>query len=130
MNFHSPSDHEEDIARQIVDAAFSVHKSLGPGLLERVYEVCFCHELKKRGLSFQRQLEVPIVYDGISFNEGLRLDVLVEDTIICELKAVDRVYAIWEAQILSHMKLLNKPLGFLINFNVPLIKDGISRKVL
>ena len=130
MNYHSPSGHEEDIARQIVDAAFSVHKSLGPGLLERVYEVCFCHELKKRGLSFQRQLEVPIVYDGISFNEGLRLDVLVEDTIICELKAVDRVYPIWEAQILSHMKLLNKPLGFLINFNVPLIKDGISRKVL
>jgi GxxExxY protein len=99
-------------------------------LLEKVYEVCFCHELSKRGLEFQRQVEVPIEYDGIVFNEGLRLDVLVEDLIICELKAVDEMNPVWEAQILSHLKLSGKRLGFLINFNVPAFKKGIKRIIL
>jgi len=76
---------EEDIAKKIVDSAFTVHKKLGPGLLEKVYEICFCHELSKRGLKYQRQVYVPIIYDGIIFNEGLRLDVLVEEHVICEL---------------------------------------------
>ena len=103
---------EEELATIIVNAAFNVHKELGPGLLERVYEVCFCHELKKAGLSYLRQLDIPIVYDNLIFDEGLRLDVLVEDLIICELKAVDLVNPVWEAQVLSHLKLTGKRLGF------------------
>lgn len=120
----------EAIAKKIVDAAYVVHSNLGPGLLEKVYEVCFCHELKKRGLTFLRQIDIPIVYDDIIFEEGLRLDVLVEDRIICELKAIETVNPVWEAQILSHLKLTNKRLGFLINFNVVLMKDGIRRFIM
>ena len=90
-NYLPVSNEEERIARLIVDAAFTVHKALGPGLLENIYEVCFCHELAKRDLSHKRQVSVPIVYDGITFQEGLRLDVLVEDLVICELKAVERI---------------------------------------
>ena len=124
------SKREEPIAEKIVDSAYSVHKILGPGLLERVYEVCFCHELCKRGLKYKRQVDIPIVYDGMNFDEGLRLDVLVEELIICELKAVDQMNSVWEAQIISHLKLTGKRLGFLINFNVPLIKNGIKRIIL
>ena len=129
-NFRPLSKREELIAKKIVDAAFVVHKRLGPGLLEKVYEVCFCHELSKRDLKSKRQVIVPIIYDGIIFDEGLRLDVLVEELIICELKAVDEMNPVWEAQILSYLKLTGKRLGFLINFNVPLIKDGIKRIIL
>ncbi len=120
----------EEIGKKIVDAAYHVHKALGPGLLEKVYEVCLCHELKKRGLKFKRQLDIPIVYDGLVFDEGLRLDVLVEESIICEIKAVDLVNPVWDAQILSHLKLTNKRLGYLINFNVVNIGSGIKRFVL
>jgi len=120
----------EIIGKKIVDAAYTVHKSLGPGLLERVYEICFCHELQKRDLKYQRQLYIPIVYDGIEFDEGLRLDVLVEDKVICELKALENVNPVWEAQILSHLKLTDNRLGYLINFNVPLMKNGIRRFVI
>lgn len=120
-------EHLEEIARKIVDAAFVVHKTLGPGLLERVYEACFCHELTKRGLKHLRQVDIPITYDGILFKEGLRLDVLVKNDIVCELKAVDEMNPVWEAQLISHLKLSKKELGFLINFNVPRIKDGIKR---
>ena len=120
----------EEIAKKVVDAAFTVHVNLGPGLLEKVYEICFCHELEKRGLSYHRQVDIPIVYDNLTFNEGLRLDVLVEDSIICELKALETINPVWEAQILSHLKLTGKKLGFLINFNVPKIKDGIRRFVM
>jgi GxxExxY protein len=130
MNFKPLSKKEESIAGKIVDAAYTVHKILGPGLLEKVYEVCFCHELSKRGLQNKRQVDIPIIYDGITFNEGLRLDVLVEELIICELKAVDEMNPLWEAQILSYLKLTGKRLGFLINFNVPLIKEGIKRIIL
>jgi GxxExxY protein len=128
--FEPLSEKEEAVGKDIVDAAYTVHKNLGPGLLEKVYEVCFCHELAKRGLRYQRQLDLPIVYDGMSFDEGLRVDVFVEESVICELKAVDQVNPVWEAQILSHLRLTKKRLGFLINFNVPLIKKGIKRIVL
>ena len=130
MRFNILSEREEALARKIVDSAYTVHKKLGPGLLERVYEVCFCHELSKQGLKYQRQVDIPIVYDGIVFDEGLRIDVLVEDLIICELKAVDEMNPVWEAQVLSYLKLTDYRLGFLINFNVPLIKDGIKRIIL
>lgn len=98
-------------------------------MLERVYEACFCHELSKRGLKYQRQVDIPITYDGMIFDEGLRLDVLVEDAVICELKAVDEMHPVWKAQIISHLKLTGKRLGFLINFSVPLIKNGITRVI-
>ncbi len=130
MQYKPLSQKEEEIARKIVDAAFSVHKNLGPGLLEKVYEVCLCHELSKRGLKYKRQVDLPIVYDSITFDEGLRLDVFVEELVICEIKAVEATNPVWEAQILSHLKMLNKRLGFIINFNVPVIKKGIKRIVL
>ncbi len=124
------SEEEEKVGKLIVNAAFRVHKELGPGLLEKVYEIALEHELKKSGLHVNRQLDIPIVYNGITFEEGLRLDILVEDLVICELKAVDQVNPVWQAQVLSHLKLTGKRLGFLINFNVPLIKQGIKRFVL
>lgn len=98
--------------------------------MESVDEICFCHELFKRNLKFERQVVVPIVYDGILFEEALRLDVLVENLITCELKAVDTMLPVFKAQLLSQMKLTNKRLGFLINFHVPRIKDGIERVIL
>ena len=117
----------EEIAKIIVNSAYRVHKELGPGLLERVYEVCLAHEISKVGLNVKRQIDIPIVYYGIEFSEGLRLDLLVEDRIIVEIKAVETINPVWQAQIISHLKLLNKEIGFLINFNVPLIKSGIKR---
>ena len=124
------SEEEEKIGKAVVDAAYTIHKELGPGLLEKVYEVCFSHELTKKGFSVRRQIDIPIVYDGIVFEEGLRLDVLVNDLVICELKALENVNPVWEAQLLSHLKLTNKRLGYLINFNVPLIKNGIKRMII
>ncbi|MFN3694318.1 MAG: GxxExxY protein [Ignavibacterium sp.] len=114
----------------ILESAFKVHKALGPGLLEKVYEVCLTHEIIKSGLNVKRQVDIPITYDGLTFDEGLRLDLLIEDKVICELKAVDQVNPVWEAQILSHLKLTGLRLGYLINFNVPLIKQGIKRFVI
>ncbi|HAN74249.1 MAG TPA: GxxExxY protein [Planktothrix sp. UBA8402] len=118
---------DEVIGKKIVNAAYIIHKSLGPGLLEKVYEICLAHELTKIGLMVKRQVEIPIVYDGITFEEGLRLDLLINDSVIIELKAVEIVNPVWEAQIISHLKLTGKQLGYLINFNVPLIKGGIKR---
>jgi GxxExxY protein len=127
MKLKELSEKEEQIGKAIVNAAFIVHKELGPGLLEKVYEVCVAHELRKLGYDVKRQIDIPIFYDGIQFDEGLRLDLLVDDLVIAELKAVDLVNPVWKAQIISHLKLTKLNLGFLINFNVPLIKDGISR---
>ena len=127
---HAPlSDRVEEIGKAIVDAAYSVHKALGPGLLEHIYEVCLCHELTKRGLSCRRQVPIPVVYDGIKFEAALRLDVLVEELIIREMKAVEEMKSVFTAQLLTQLKLANKQLGFLINFNVPLIKRGIKRLI-
>jgi len=119
----------EEIAEISVNSAYKVHKELGPGLLERVYEVCLAHEISKAGLEVKRQIDLPIIYDGIEFNEGLRLDLLVEDCVIVEIKAVEIVNPVWQAQIISHLRMLDKDLGFLINFNVPLIKNGIKRYI-
>jgi GxxExxY protein len=130
MEFEKTSQREEAVATKIVDAAYTVHKVLGPGLLEKVYEACFCHELTKRGLTCQRQVDIPIEYDGLKFDEGLRLDVIVEGLIICEIKAVDKTNSVWVAQLLSYLKLAGKRIGFLINFNVPMLKDGIKRIIL
>jgi len=121
---------QESIGKQIVDIAFQLHKSLGPGLLESIYEKCFSYELTKRKISFITQKKVPIVYDSIIFEEGLRLDLLVEGIVIVELKAQENYHPVWEAQLLSYLKLTNLHLGYIINFTVPLIKDGIKRMVL
>ena len=121
------SDREEEIGKIVVNAAYKVHSALGPGLLEKIYEICFVHELKKAGLNALRQIDLPIQYDGIIFDEGLRIDVFVEDLVICEIKAVEHVNPLWNAQVLSHLKLTDKRLGYLINFNVEKIKDGIKR---
>ena len=129
-NFQPVSPEEEEIGKAIVNAAYIVHKELGPGLLEKVYEVCFCHVLARNGYNVQRQLIVPIVFEDLILDESLRLDVLVNNLVICELKALETVNPVWEAQILSHLKLTKRRLGYLINFNVPLIKDGIKRFVL
>lgn len=129
-SFQPLSHEEEEIGKAIVNAAYEVHKELGPGLLEKVYEVCFCHVLTRNGYNVQRQLTVPIIFEDIVLDESLRLDVLVNDLVICELKAIETVNPVWEAQILSHLKLTKRRLGYLINFNVPLIKDGIRRFVM
>jgi GxxExxY protein len=129
MAYQPLSNKEGAVAKAVVNAAYTVHKNLGPGLLESIYETCFCHKLQKRGLTFQRQVAVPVVYDGITFGEGLRLDVLVEDLVICELKAVRTTLPIFIAQLLTYLKLSDKRLGFLINFNVPQIKQGIKRVI-
>jgi GxxExxY protein len=121
------SERTEEIARILVNSAYKVHKELGPGLLERVYEVYLAHEISKSGFQVKRQIDLRIVYDGITFNECLRLDLLIEDTVIIEIKAVDQINPVWNAQIISHLKLTNNPVGFLINFNVPIIKNGIKR---
>jgi GxxExxY protein len=119
----------EALTEQIIGAAMEVHKALGPGLLESVYEECLCHELHLRGLRFQRQVTVPVIYKGVSLDCGYRLDLIVEDIVILELKCVERVLAIHEAQLLTYLKLLDKPVGFIINFNVPILRQGIVRKV-
>src|SRR5690606_19819538 len=102
---------EEVIGRAVVNAAYKVHKELGPGLLEKVYEVCFCHVLTQSGFYVKRQVDIPIVFEDIVFDEGLRLDVIVNDLVICELKALENVNPVWEAQLLSHLKLTGKRLG-------------------
>lgn len=120
----------EELTEQIIGAAIEVHKALGPGLLEGVYEGCLCHELKIRNLAFERQMLVPVVYKGVTLDCGYRLDLIVADAVILELKSIERVLPIHEAQLLTYMKLLSKPVGFIINFNVPILRNGIFRKVL
>ncbi len=117
----------ERIAKLAVDAAFSVHSKLGPGLLESVYEICLTHELQKRGLSVERQVILPVVYDGIRVENALKLDLLINGCFVIELKAVEVLLPVHRAQLLSYLKLTGNRPGLLINFNVPLIKEGIER---
>lgn len=125
--FTKLSEREEYLGKEIVDAAYRVHKELGPGLLEKIYEACFCYELEKKGISYKRQVELPFYYDGRKFDEGMRLDVFVDDLIVCELKSRESINPLWSAQLISHLRLTKSRLGYLINFNVPFIKDGIKR---
>jgi len=118
------------VATEIVDAAYRVHSELGPGLLESAYEMCLEHELKKRGLTVRRQASLPVVYDSIEIEAGYRLDLVVEDSVIVELKSVDTLMQIHVAQVLTYLKLGGFKLGFLMNFNVTRIKDGMKRIVL
>ncbi|NLH41544.1 MAG: GxxExxY protein [Planctomycetes bacterium] len=118
-----------EISAQVVDAAMKVHSVLGPGLLENAYEICLKHELEKRGLRVQQQVALPAVYDGIRIDLGYRLDLLAEEEVIKELKTVERILPIHEAQLLSYLKLSNRRLGLLINFNVVHLRTGIKRMV-
>ena len=111
----------------VVDCAFAVHKELGPGLLESVYETCFCEELKARDIPYREQVSLPIRYRTLRLDSGLRIDLLVNGSIIVELKSVARIESIFKAQLLSYLRLSGLKLGFLINFNVPLIREGIVR---
>ena len=119
----------EKVAAEIVDAAFKVHTALGPGLLESAYETCLVHELRKRGLRCARQVVLPIEYDGEQVDAGFRLDVIVEDVVIVEIKSIDQFAPVHQAQLLTYLKLSKVTLGFLINFNVTHLRDGIKRMV-
>ncbi len=122
--------HESEVAREIVNCAYLVHRELGAGLLEHVYEVCFCHELTKRGIEWQRQVPYPLTYDGIVFDEAFRLDVLVDDLIVCEVKAAKDINAAHQAQLLTYLRFTGKHVGFILNFHAPLMKNGLRRLVL
>ena len=117
------------LSKEILDAAITVHREMGPGLLESVYEHCLMKELEIRGILAENQVRVPLVYKGFDLKKDYRIDILVEQEIIIELKAVEIVLPVHEAQIISHLKLTDKRLGFLINFNVPLLKNGFRRFV-
>jgi len=122
-----PSARDDAIARQIVDSAFAIHSTLGPGLVESVYEQCLAYELQTRKLRVKRQLQLPVKYRDLVIEGGLRIDVLVEESVVVEIKAVEKILPVHEAQLLTYLKLAGHRLGLLINFNVPLIKDGIRR---
>lgn len=128
---HKPlTEREKWLASQIVDIAITIHKFLGPGLLESVYEKCFCYELVKRNIPFVKQKCAELFYDSLIIDEGLRIDILVDDLIVIELKTQEVYHPVWEAQLLSYLKLTNKRLGYILNFHVPLMKDGIKRMIL
>ena len=118
-----------EISGAVVDAALKVHSALGPGLLESAYAACLRHELIKRGFNVASEVPVPVVYDGIRLEAGYKLDLLVEDTVVVELKAIETLAPIHQAQIISYLKLAGKPIGLLINFHSLLLKDGIKRFV-
>ena len=120
---------ENEIAKEVVDAAYKIHTQLGPGLLETVYEVALAHELNKRRLEAVRQQPIPIQYDSIKFDEGFRADIIVESKVILELKSVETVARVHKKQLLTYLRLADKRLGLLINFGDELIKDGITRVV-
>ncbi len=115
------------ITEKIIGCAIKVHRALGPGLLEKTYEVCLAHEIAKGGLVVRRQVELPVVYDGLRLDAGYRIDLLVEERVIVELKTVEQFHPIHEAQLISYLKLSNLKVGLLINFNVTMLKSGIKR---
>ena len=126
----SPEDRLNNLTEQIIGAAIEVHKTLGPGLLESAYEECLSHELFLRKIPFQRQHPLPIVYKGVDLDCGYRIDLLVAGAIVVEIKAVSEIEPIHEAQIMTYLRLGGWRLGLLINFNVPLLKNGIRRRIL
>ena len=118
-----------ELSKLIVDASIEVHRFLGPGLLESAYEAALCHELNLRGIPFERQKSMPVSYKGVKINCGYRLDLLVDRLVVVELKAIERMEPIFEAQLLTYLKLTNLWLGMLLNFNVPVMKRGLRRIV-
>ncbi|PYY15286.1 MAG: GxxExxY protein [Acidobacteria bacterium] len=121
---------EGTLTKEIIGAAIEVHRQLGPGLLESAYEICMCHELFERRIGFQRQVEIPVFYKGVALDCGYKLDILVEDKVVLELRAVEAILPVHEAQLLTYLKLSKKRVGFLMNFHVSRMTAGIKRKVL
>ena len=122
--------HLNELTHEIIGAAIDVHRQLGPGLLESAYRECLCHELRLRRIDFRRELNLPVCYKGIKLDCGYRVDVLVADVVVVELKAIQLLTAIHEAQLLTYLRLGGWKAGLLINFNVSVLKDGIRRRVL
>ncbi len=120
----------EELTGQICAAAIEVHKYLGPGLLESAYEECLCHELESRGVAFNRQVPLPIQYKEVQLSCNFQMDIVVEDEVVLELKSVECILPVHEAQLLTYLKLSGKRIGLLLNFNVKLMKEGIIRRVL
>jgi GxxExxY protein len=118
-----------EITSEVIGAAMKVHTALGPGLLEKAYEACLLHELRKRGFRVASQVELPVIYDGVRIDIGYRIDLLVEDLVIVELKAAEAITPVYEAQLISYLKLSGRPVGLLINFHVKHLRDGIKRFV-
>lgn len=130
MSDYEPIPTEDNrIAKLIFGCALRVHSELGPGLLESVYVGCLAHEIGKADLTLRREVGLPVVYDNIRFEAGYRIDLLVEDRVIIEVKAVDAIHPVYVAQLLTYLKLSERRLGLLINFNVPLLKEGVRRIV-
>ena len=128
MNIPSPLLMElEELSRELVDSAFKIHQTLGPGLLESVYEACLCVELGKRGIGYETQAPISIIYEGVRIDAGLRLDLLVEKSVILELKAVDKLLSVHQSQLLTYLTFADLRLGLLINFNVVMFKQGVRR---
>ena len=121
---------EGELTEAIIGAAIEVHRALGPGLLESAYEQCLCHELSLQNLEFRRQVELPVRYKSVQFDCGYRIDVLVEERVVVELKSVERLLPIHEAQLMTYLKLSGRSVGLLLNFQVPVLKDGLKRIVL
>jgi GxxExxY protein len=119
-----------ELTEAVIGAAIEVHRALGPGLLESSYELCLCHELRLRGISFESQLALPIIYKTIKLDCGYKIDLLVAGTLVVELKSVESLHPIHDAQLLTYLRLGHWNIGLLINFNVPVLKDGIRRRVL
>ncbi|MGA1823226.1 MAG: GxxExxY protein [bacterium] len=120
---------EKKFTKQIIGAAIEVHRHLGPGLLESAYEECLCHELYLHGLKFERQRHLPLEYKGIKLDCGYRMDIVVEEKVVLELKVIDTIATIHEAQLLTYLKLSGMKVGLIINFNVPILKEGIKRLI-
>jgi len=117
------------LTEKIIGCAIEVHKAIGPGLLESAYEECLCYELSQNGLNFERQVPLPVVYKGVKLDCGYKLDIIVENIVIIELKAVDRIIAIHEAQLLSYLRMLDLRVGLILNFHSSVLKEGIKRIV-
>ena len=120
----------ELVGKKVLDAAFKVHTNLGPGLLESVYEACLAYEIRKSGLSVETQVALPVIYDNVRIDAGLRIDMVVEKCVIVELKSVDTMNPVYEAQLLTYLKIANFRLGYLINFNIPHLRKGFKRMVI
>ena len=128
---HRGNEEEQDPrTAPIIGAAIEVHRVLGPGLFESIYEECLCRELALRGLRFQRQVNLPVIYKELRLECGYRLDLVVEDTVVVEVKAVERLLPVHRAQLLTYLRITSKPVGLLLNFNVPVLTKGIVRMVL
>jgi len=130
LNHSNDTVGRDPLTERIISAAIDVHKLLGPGLLESVYETCLCHELQIRGIAYERQKSLPVVYKGIRLDAGLRIDIFVEKIVVIELKCVDKIAPVHESQLLTYMRLSGVSTGLLLNFYTPRLVDGIKRMIL